>query len=75
MWSVISDTCEKEPLHITTKMPYHINAYMYDCNRLPQQSFVVRNGDLDLYNRCVLDMLHANSGGNHLQCDYYHIKK
>jgi hypothetical protein len=74
MWSVISDMCDIEPLQITKTMPYRITAYLYDCSRLPQQKFIVRNGDLDVYNRCVLDMLHANSG-THLQCDFYRAKK
>lgn len=73
MWQVITDTCKIEQMHITGRMPYRITAYLTNCTHLPQQHFVVRNGDLDIYNCCALDMYH--DGTKNLHCDFYHVKK
>lgn len=68
MWSVVSDVCKKEPLQITKTMPYRIQVYLYDCVRLPEQKFIIRNEDLEIYNRCVLNV-HTNCN-NDVRCDY-----
>ena len=68
MWSVVSDVCEKEPVQIKKTSTYRVSVYLYDCVYLSQQQFIIRNEDLEIYNRCVLNM-HTKCH-NDLECDH-----
>lgn len=69
MWSVVSDMCDQQPIRVTKTIPYRVTAFLYNCVRLPHQSFIVRNGDLDVYHTCVLDM-EDTTVRNNLRCDF-----
>lgn len=72
MWNIVTYMCRKAPIKVVKSTTFHESVLLYDCAPQTQQYFILRNEDLDIYNRCEVD-LHGHPPTN-LHCDYFMAK-